>query len=76
MGKQDDQDRYKAIGKRIKELRLKAGYSSLETFANEHDLSRRNYWRLESGGNFKMSTLFRILKIHKIPLEAFFKGLM
>lgn len=75
MTEEENQDRLKAIGKRIKELRVKAGYSSLETFANDHDLGRRNYWRLESGGNFKMSTLLRIIEIHKISLETFFKGI-
>lgn len=64
-----------AIGERIKELRIKAGYTSYEKFALTHGLEGKQYWRLEAGKNFKMTSLFRILEIHNLSLEEFFKGL-
>lgn len=67
--------RLKKIGERIKELRIKTGAGSYEAFAWDHDLSRQSYWRLEKGVNFRIETLLRVLDIHKISLEKFFKGL-
>ncbi|OEK03018.1 hypothetical protein BFP97_16465 [Roseivirga sp. 4D4] len=63
------------IGKRIKDLRVKAGYSSYEKFALDHGIEGKQYWRLESGKDFKMTTLLRIAEIHQISLEEFFRGL-
>ena len=65
----------KAIADRIKELRIKSGYPSYEAFAVENGLPRKNYWRMETGENFTINTLIRILKIHDISLEDFFKGI-
>jgi len=68
--------RIKKIGERIKELRVKKGFTSYETFAFENDLPRVQYGRLERGAaNFHIATLLRILDIHKITLEEFFEGL-
>jgi len=68
--------RIERIGERVKELRFKKGFTSYETFAFEHDLPRVQYGRLERGAaNFKIATLLRVLDIHKISLEDFFKGL-
>ena len=64
-----------AIANRLKELRIKAGYTSYETFAIENGLPRKNYWRMEKGENFTINTLIRILKIHNISLGDFFKGM-
>lgn len=63
------------IAKRIKELRISAGYSSYEVFALENDLDRKQYWRAESGVNLTLNSIIKILNIHKITLEEFFKGL-
>lgn len=69
-------NRIERIGERVKELRIKKGFTSYETFAFEHDLPRVQYGRLERGAaNFKMASLLRVLDIHKITLEDFFKGL-
>jgi len=66
----------KRIGDRIKELRIQKGYTSYETFAFEFDLPRVQYGRLEKGAaNFHIASLLRILDIHKISLEEFFKGI-
>lgn len=68
--------RIKRIGERVKELRIKKGYTSYETFAFENDLPRVQYGRLERGAaNFKMASLLRVLDIHKVNLEDFFEGI-
>lgn len=70
-----EDERIKLIASKIKQLRIDAGYSSHENFAWEHDLSRVQYWRVESGSNITLKTLLRILDIHQISLEDFFKEL-
>lgn len=72
---QEQERRIEQIANKIKELRLKAGYTSYETFATDHNLPRKNYWRLETGYNFTITTLLRILEIHNMTLDDFFKDL-
>lgn len=63
----------KAIGERLKEIRIQKGYTSYETFAIDHDLGRMQYWRLEKGEtNLTMRTLYKVLEIHQISLKDFF----
>lgn len=61
------------IGSKIKKLRKDKGYSSYETFANEYELNRVQYWRVEKGQNITMKTLLKILSIHGLSLKEFFK---
>ena len=74
MTQKELEKRRKLIGERIKELRLGSGYTSYETFAIDNGFSRRGYWALENGSNFKIETLLKITAIHEITLEEFFKG--
>ncbi len=67
--------RIEAIASRIKELRKAAGYTSYESFALKFDLDRKHYWRMESGQNISMKSLFRLLDIHKITVQEFFKDI-
>ena len=72
----DDQERIQKIAARIKELRISGGYTSYENFAVKHGFDRKQYWRLEEGKtNFQIGSLFRIVEIHQISLEEFFRGL-
>lgn len=76
MAKKADTDkRILNICQKIKKLRIKAGYTSYETFAFEHDIPRVQYWRLEKGANFTMKSLIKVLDIHELTLEEFFKDL-
>ena len=76
MAKKNDPDkRLLSICQKIKKLRIKAGYTSYETFAFEHDMPRVQYWRLEKGANFTMKSLLRVLDIHNMTLDEFFKDL-
>ena len=66
---------FKKIGEKLKRLRIAAGYSSYETFAQEHDLSRRYYWGAEKGQNLSIQYLIKLLNIHHISIEDFFAEL-
>lgn len=74
MPEEEYSERIKAIGYKIKELRIKAGYTSYEKFAIENDFESRQYWRLENGQNLTIKTLMKITDAHKITLEEFFNG--
>lgn len=72
--KPDDQKRILRIAARIKELRISRGYTSYENFAVKHGFDRKQYWRLEEGKtNFQIGSLLRIVDIHQMSLEEFFK---
>lgn len=63
------------IGRKLKELRVKIGYSSHETFAIDNELSRMQYWRMEKGvANITIRSLSKILSIHDITIEEFYRG--
>lgn len=72
---QQDDPRLQIIAGRIKQLRIDAGYTSHENFAWDHDLSRVQYWRIESGANITMKTLLKIIDIHGLTLSEFFRDL-
>ena len=62
----------KRLGNRIKELRVKAGYSSYEYFAYEHNISRAQMGRYENGQDLRFSSLVRLISAFGITLEEFF----
>ena len=63
------------IANKIKELRIKKGYSSHESFAWDNNLNRVQYWRIEKGSNITVKTLLSILDIHNITLSEFFQDM-
>jgi transcriptional regulator with XRE-family HTH domain len=66
----------KKIGSKLKELRIRLGYTSHEDFAYDHDIPRVQYWRIEKGKtNLTMKSLARLLAIHKMTIEDFFATL-
>ncbi len=67
--------RMKAVGDKLKAIRTERGYSSYDFFAWENKLSRHSYLNMEQGKNFTMNSLIKVLDIHGITLEEFFKGL-
>lgn len=66
-------DRLQKLGEHIKALRKQAGFTSHEDFANTYGFYMKQYWRLESGYDFKMSTLLRVLDAHNMSFSQFFK---
>jgi len=75
MKSKDQEERLLKIAEKIKKLRIDAGYTSYENFAVKHGLDRKQYWRMEKGQNFMLSTLLRIIDIHKVSLAEFFEDL-
>ena len=68
----DANDDLKKIGKRIKQLRKKLGYTSYETFANEHDIHRVQWGRYEQGLDMYTSTLIKITRLLGVSIKEFF----
>lgn len=63
----------KKLGERLKDLRLKAGYTNYEVFAYEKGISRAQYHRYESGQDIRLSTLFRLIEAHGLTVAEFFQ---
>ena len=60
------------LGARLKQLRVKAGFSSYEYFAYQHEISRAQYGRYEKGKDIRFSTLVKIINAFGLTLEEFF----
>jgi len=67
------QKTYNLIGEKLKELRIKAGFTSYKDFAMEYNLSWRHYWEVGKGKNINMKTLVNLLTIHGTTLYDFFR---
>lgn len=63
------------IALKLKQMRINAGYSSYEAFANEKELDRKQYWRIENGANITVATLVKILNLHNTSLKDFFNDI-
>ncbi len=63
---------FQKLGERIRNLRKKKGYTSLEIFAYEHGFGRTQYARYENGEDLRFSTLIRIVDSFEMTLEEFF----
>lgn len=61
-----------ALGKRIKDLRIKKGYKSQETFAYDHGYTLSYYSRLERGEDIRFSSLVKVCKALGVSLKEFF----
>lgn len=71
----DIESRIDQVANKLKKLRIEKGYTSYENFAFDNDLPRMQYWRMEKGTNFTFANLVKILDIHEISLEDFFKDI-
>lgn len=60
------------LGKRIRELRIKKGYSNYEYFAYDHNIARAQFGRYETGEDLRYSSLLRVVKALGVTLEEFF----
>ena len=63
---------HQKIGAELKSMRLLAGFSSYEVFADKNKLSKIQYFKMEKGTNFTLKSLDRILKIQDISIINFF----
>ncbi|MFT6502592.1 MAG: transcriptional regulator with XRE-family HTH domain [Crocinitomicaceae bacterium] len=66
-------DELDLIAKKLKHLRVKAGYSNYEDFAHDADVARAQYGKYENGANLMITTLLKIMKFHKLSLAEFFE---
>ncbi len=62
----------KKLGKRIKDLRIKNGYSNYENFAFEHDIPRAQFGRYENGEDLRFTSLLKVIKAFDISVNEFF----
>ncbi len=60
------------VGERIKQLRVKKGYTSYEYFAYDHNISRAQFGRYEKGQDLRFSSLIKILNAFDISIQEFF----
>lgn len=65
-----------AIGKKVQSLRMATGLS-IERYCVKNDLPRISYTNLQSGMNFHMTTLLKVLSAHPEvkSVGQFFSGL-
>ncbi|MGZ4056874.1 MAG: helix-turn-helix domain-containing protein [Bacteroidia bacterium] len=64
---------FEKLGKRMRELRIRKGYKSFETFAYENDLPRVLYGNYEQGiGNITYKNLIKIIKALDVSVAEFF----
>lgn len=68
----DDEAYLKMLWKRIRDLRIKAGYTSHETFAYAFDFPRTQYGRYERGHNITYLNILKIVSAFGMTLEEFF----
>lgn len=65
----------KALGARVRELRLKKGWSQ-EEFADHCDIHRSHMGEIERGEtNLTLSTLLVVSKKLEVTISALFKGI-
>lgn len=62
----------KKLGERVKQLRIKSGYTNYEYFAYENEISRAQYGRYERGEDLRFGTLVKIINAHGISIREFF----
>jgi len=68
----DSDSHLKKLGQRIKSLRIKAGYTSYEYFAYEHEIPRAQMGRYEQGQDLRFSSLLKVVSAFGMTLEEFF----
>jgi len=68
----EQQYQLKKLGLRIKQLRVKAGYSSYEYFAYDHNISRAQFGRYENGQDIRFTSLLKVISALGVTLEEFF----
>jgi hypothetical protein len=66
------EDQLKKLGDRIKQLRIKKGYSSYEYFAYDSNISRAQMGRYEKGQDLRFSSLSKVVHALGVSLEEFF----
>ena len=61
-----------ALATRIREIRKSLGYTNADFFAYEHNISRSQYSRYESGEDIRFTSLMNVIKAFGMTPEEFF----
>lgn len=62
------------LGRKIKAIRIRKGYSSAESFTRTHGIERSLYLRLENGCDVNFSSLAKVVKALDIPFSELFRN--
>jgi len=62
------------FGNAIRKRRIDAGYKSYEQFAEDNNISRIQYWKMENGNNFTLKSLLRVLDGLNVDFNDFIKS--
>lgn len=63
------------LGNRIKELRIKLGYTNYEFFAYDNEIARAQYGKYEKGEDMRYTSLLKVIRALGVtPKEFFSKG--
>jgi|1185.fasta_scaffold102611_3 hypothetical protein len=60
------------MAKKVKELRIKRGYLTAESFTKRHRLSRSLYLRFEKGNDIRLSSFIKIINAFDISVTELF----
>jgi transcriptional regulator with XRE-family HTH domain len=60
------------LGKRIKGLRKKKGFTNYEFFAYENRIGRSQYGKYEQGVDMQFSSILKLIELHGITVKEFF----
>lgn len=60
------------LGDRIKQLRIKRGYTSYEIFAFENGINRAQFGRYERGEDLRYSSLLKVIQALGVTQKEFF----
>ena len=67
-----DEEYFKRLGNRIRDLRKASGYTNQDIFAYENKIPRAQYGKWESGKNITFVSLLRLIRIFDVTLKEFF----
>ncbi len=62
----------KKLAKRIKELRIKKGYTNYEYFAYDNNIARAQYGKYETGKDIRFTSLLKVIKAFGMTPKEFF----
>ncbi len=71
VNKKTDKDIQK-LAARIRTIRKKLGYTNADFFAYEHEITRSQFARYETGENIRFSSLMKLIKAFGMTPEEFF----
>ena len=63
---------FSKLGNRIKQLRVRRGYTSYEIFAFENGINRAQFGRYERGEDLRYSSLLKVCDALGVTIKEFF----